>query len=162
MPRHARPTARERRSRLKAVPGGRPPAPRPPEGLLAASIETWEAFWVSPLAALVLPVHVPALTHLWYLYDERARCYRQLRQRGRITKGSTGQLVRSPLYDIIRQLTSEIGRLEDRFGLSPGAAERLGVGSDTDRSLADLNSALEAGDNEPSDEFLRSMDGKPG
>jgi P27 family predicted phage terminase small subunit len=111
------------------------------------NIATWEAFWASPLAGLVMPAQVPALMHLWFLYDERARCYRQLRRRGRVAKGSMGQPVRSPLYDIIRQLSAEIGRLEDRFGLSPRAAERLGVTSGDDgRSLADLNAELDAGD----------------
>lgn len=108
-----------------------------------------------------MPAHIPTLTHLWRLYDERTRCYRQLRQRGRLTKGSMGQPVRSPLYDVIRLLNGEITQLEDRFGLSPRAAQRLGVGSsDAGRTLEDLNAALEADAGDESDpRRLAAMDG---
>lgn len=167
MPRHARSTERERiASGLSVITGGVAPLsdtpPDPPRGLLASSRASWIAYWTSPVAKIVQAVHVPQLTRLWQLRDERDRCYRQLRKE-RLVKGSMGQPRRSPLWDAISQLDGEIRQLEDRFGLSPRAWLGLGITlGEAARSLADLNRELEdeAGADGEVDPRLAAMDGR--
>jgi P27 family predicted phage terminase small subunit len=151
VPRHPKPVAlranRERRD-LGLIQGGLAgPAPQPPIGLLAASRTSWERFWSSPLASIVLPdTDLPALSRLWTLYDERTRMYRTIR-RLRMVRGSRGQPRANPLYSQMSVLDATIIRLEEAFGLSPGARLKLGVLlGDAARSLSDLNADLERDD----------------
>jgi hypothetical protein len=174
MPRHARSTSRERlESGLSVLTGGvaglASDPPPPPRGLLGASRDSWRSYWRSPIARIVQDVHLPQLTRLWQLRDERERCYRSLRKE-RIVKGSMGQPRRSPLWDAISGLDAEIRQLEDRFGLSPRAWLGLGVTlGEAARSLADLNDDLErdeepddSDDGGPPDPRLLAMDGGAG
>ena len=129
------------------MPKGTSPAaaPPPPPGLLAGSVESWNAYWSSPLARVALPeTDLPALSRLWSLYDERARMYRAI-VKERVTLGSMGQVRANPLYPQMVAMDAAIERLEDRFGLSPRARLQLGVIlGDAARSLADANEELSA------------------
>lgn len=140
--------------------------PDPPRGLLAASRRSWETYWRSPLSSIVQEVHLPQLSRLWQLRDERERAYRVLR-RERIVKGSMGQPRRSPLYDVIGALDSAIYQLEREYGLGPKAWVGLGLTlGEAARSLADLNDDLErdaeAEEDERPDPRLLAMDGNAG
>ena len=168
MPRHRRPTAMRANSEtqdigLVPIDGRRSAAPPPPRGLLVASRASWATFWSSPLARIVVPsTDTMAVERLWSLYDERTRMYRAIR-RERLVRGSKGQPRANPLYAQMASLDAEIGRLEDRFGLSPRARLQLGVIlGDAARSLADLNAELE--DDEDLDALLdgEPLDGRAG
>lgn len=154
MPRHARSTARERQA-LTSLAGGLAAPPTAPSGLLKVTLDDWSGFWASDQSRLVKPAHLPALVRLFQLRDERVRCYRALR-RERIVKGSMGQPRRSPLYDVMASLDTEIRQLERDFGLTPKSWVDLGGAlGDATRSLADLNADLADGDDDepPDDAF---------
>jgi P27 family predicted phage terminase small subunit len=98
---------------------------------------------------------LPALERLFVLRDEWERCLRDSRREGRYAEGSTGQRVLNPLYKHMTTLEASIDKLEAQFGLSPLARLKLGVTfGEAKRSLADANAAVEAGDDEESDEEL--------
>lgn len=173
IPRHARTTARERIERgLSVITGGSSGSlsdnpPDPPRGLLASTRASWFDYWRSPLATIVQEVHLPQLSRLWQLRDERERAYRVLR-RERIVKGSMGQPRRSPLYDVIGSLDSAIYQLEREYGLGPKAWVGLGLTlGEAARSLSDLNDDLERDEDgtdsdDGPDPRLLAMDGRAG
>lgn len=135
--------------------------PDPPPGLLASSKASWDRFWSSPLAKIVVPdTDGDAIARLWTLKDERARIFTAIR-RQRMVRGSKGQPRANPLYAQIASLDAAIQQLEDRFGMSAKARLQLGVIlGDAARSLSDLNADLETdpddGTGEPID--LAAMD----
>jgi P27 family predicted phage terminase small subunit len=101
---------------------------------------TWEAFWRSPLAKMVVEADHPALRRLWRLRDEWDRCMRDAQESGRLDNGSTGQTALAPLYRHLVTLEGQIQKLEAMFGLTPMARLKLGVTlGEAKRSLADAN-----------------------
>lgn len=100
--------------------------PDPPKQWLARSKEQWAAFWLSPLAQLVLPVDVPAVERLFSAYDRLARAEAVYRKQP-IVEGSMGQQVLSPMAGEMHALAKEITTLEDRLGVTPLARLKLGV-----------------------------------
>jgi|SRR5690625_359614 len=145
---------RQRRNKpatLRVVPAGRVgrEVPKAPAGMLKATRDEWSTFWGSELAQLVEPsTDLPALERLFQLYDEHRRSMRAAR-RERLVEGSMGQLVLNPLLKYAESLQKEIRALEDRFGLTPRARLALGIQfGEAARSLADLNRALDADDDE--------------
>jgi P27 family predicted phage terminase small subunit len=137
---------------LVALPGGKVKVPPPPTGLLKATRQAWERFWGSSLASLVVPdTDLLALERLWTLYDERARALGGYR-RGRLVRGSMGQVALNPLAKAIQAFDVEIRALEDRFGLTPMARLRLGVQlGEAAKSLEELNASLDP-DEEPAED----------
>lgn len=136
--------------KVVSVPSARSPVPPMPAGLLAPVRASWNAFWTSEQASLVMPADHPALLRLFALLDERERCFRAARKQ-RLVQGSTGQPQLNPLLKFVASLDAEIRQLEDRFGLSPLARLRLGVAfGEAHKSLADLNRTLleEVGDDD--------------
>ena len=119
-------------------------APRAPEGLAAWSDATsgaWVELWSSPLAVHYKQSDVAALCRLFTyrqrLDDALARAVAEPE-----SKGSTGQMVISPWHAEIHRLEAAIGKLEDRFGLTPLARIRLGVSLEEGVSLAAKNAEL--------------------
>ena len=121
--------------------------PAPPPGLLKASKDRWEAYWRSAVSSAVDLNADFGLVERWIRsVDEWHRAYRDFRK-SRITEGSTGQLVLSPLAKLIRQLESEIGRCEQQLGLTPIARLRLGLTANQARLTAEqLNRSLSEAD----------------
>lgn len=114
--------------------------------------DRWAAYWRSELAQAAREVHVPIVERLFLRYDERERAYRTMRKQGRVTKGSTGQLVAHPLLKYIDACDAEIRQLEDRLGLSPRSMAALGSGfAKAQKSLDDLNSDMENDTQDDSD-----------
>lgn len=123
--------------------------PAPPDRLLKETRDQWEAYWNSDLAHAVKDPQRNGVGRLFKLYDERERSYRQVRQKGRLVKGSQGQLVASPLLRYIAQCDAEIRQIEDRLGLNPRAWAQLGTAfASAQKNLDDLNTSLEHDDSE--------------
>lgn len=125
--------------------------PAAPPGLLKASKDRWEAYWRSAVSSAVDLNADFGLVERWIRsVDEWHRAYRDFRKE-RVTTGSTGQLVLSPLAKWIRQLEGEMARCEQQLGLTPIARLRLGLTANQARLTAEqLNRSLsEADDSDP-------------
>lgn len=121
--------------------------PEPPEGLLASSVERWDAFWSSAVAAKVDPASDLSRLVRWiHQSDEYDRVSAACRD-ARLVKGSTGQPVLNPLIGYLAQLEAQLARTEAEFGMTPASRSRLPV---TD---ADAQPARGQGD--PTDEITR-------
>lgn len=129
---------------------------------LVATRKRWTAYWGSQLSRLLDPVSdLPALERLFDLYDERERAMREFRRK-RLVQGSKGQLVLNPLGRLMKEYDQEIRQLEDRFGMSPAARQRMhaDLGDEGDGGLDELNRRLMR-DDDPSteDPRLRVIEG---
>lgn len=126
--------------------------PVPPPDLLKASVERWEAYWRSAVSSAADLNADRGLLERWIRsVDEWYRAYRDFRK-ARTTKGSTGQLVLSPLAKLIRQLEGEIGRCERELGLTPMSRLKLGLTAGQARLTADmLNKSLSEDDDSDPD-----------
>lgn len=135
-------------------------APAPPGGLLKRTVERWNAFWTSPVAALVdRTSDMPALERLFELYDDCAR-FRSAIRKDPMVVGSQGQMVRNPFVKDLKDTQAEVRQLEDRFGLSPRA--RLGLNltlGNTAKTLADLNADFAGGGGDDDDPRFDVIDG---
>lgn len=135
--------------------------PDPPDNLLSETVDLWESFWASDEAALVKPSNYPALSRLFAMYDQRARCEAAVRDTSMLVIGSTGQPVANPLLAQIASLDTRILAIEDRFGQNPAARLKLGVSFlQGAKTLEDLNRAFDSRDDEAEedDPRLRAID----
>ena len=102
--------------------------PPPPDGLRPATVARWVLYWCSDVSKLVdRDVDLTALERLFELYDQRALDLEVIAEEGAVVQGSQGQPVRHPLARAVLEYGSEIGRLEDRFGVSPRGRLQLGL-----------------------------------
>lgn len=106
-------------------------------------VEGWNDFWCSPLAGpqVCKPTDGPALRRL---FDLRHRLLEALDafDAEPVVAGSTGQPTMSPWAAEVHRLEAAIGRLEDKFGLTPMARLKLGVTYEEGVSLASRNAQL--------------------
>lgn len=104
---------------------------------------SWAEFWSSPLAdpKVLRSTDVPALRRLFELRAKLARAHEEF-DAAPIIRGSMGQDTMSPWAAEVHRLEAAIGKLEDRFGLTPLARLRLGVTFEEGVSLASRNAAL--------------------
>ena len=115
----------------KAVPasGRKGRRPHPSRKLDTAAMVYWRRYWKLPVAELWTEADVPALTRLSYL---QARSYEEGGEK----------------------FLNEIRQLEDRFGLSLAARERLGIYEVDDVPEApETSSSAEAGVSSTSSRF---------
>jgi len=144
---------------LVALPEPRLDVPAPPRGLLSATRQAWEGFWVSEVAAAVdASSDLPAVLRLFTLLDERERALRVYR-RARIVSGSQGQPVLNPMFKALATFDAELRQLEDRFGLTPRGRAALGLTIGQARlTLDELNrTAIEAATSELPDPRLEDV-----
>jgi hypothetical protein len=124
--------------------------PEPSSNWLKATRDEWEAYWSSSVSSLVdrRSELLGPVTRMFDYKDEHARALREFR-RQRTVLGSTGQMRLSPHFDAMKSLSNEIFRLESVFGLNSLSRLRLGaeLGS-AHKSLAEMNAALERGDDD--------------
>ena len=136
--RNKKPDLRLTRSNARAS------VPTPPRGLLVATCKKWDEYWRSDVSNVVQTAHIPALERMFMLIDELERATRAVRKRGgRMTTGSKGQLVQSPLLKYMDACLKEVSALEDRFGLTPGAMQKMGGLGNIGKSLDDVLHDLE-------------------
>ena len=102
--------------------------PSAPDGLRPATVARWVLYWCSDVSKLVdRDVDLTAIERLFQLYDARARDLATIEKEGAVAVGSQGQPVRHPLARAVLEYGTEIGRLEDRFGVSPRGRLQLGL-----------------------------------
>ncbi len=99
--------------------------PPVPAGINAPGRRAWEAFWRSDVSLSVdLDADSTDLLHWVRCVDERERLW-AIVKKAPLVKGSHGQLMANPLSRRIRDLTQDIDRISDRFGMNPMARFRL-------------------------------------
>lgn len=136
---------RQRRNKPKSdfVLGKGVKKPKAPKDYLADTVGKWDAFWATDLAKTMREEQLPMIVRLFDRYDERERAVRVIRQDGRLTRGSQGQLVLHPLQKLIDSCEAAILQLEDRLGVSPKRGSMGGMGAgDSPGSLDDVNRRL--------------------
>lgn len=136
---------RQRRNKPKSdyVLGKGIKKPKASKDLLSVTVEKWDAFWKSDLAKTMREEQLPMIVRLFDRYDERERAVRVIRQDGRLTRGSQGQLVLHPLQRLIDSCETAILQLEDRLGVSPRSRVNAGgQGAGLPGSLDDVNRRL--------------------
>ena len=108
------------------VPAKRRAPPAPGEcGVHARDV--WRRFWRHPVSAAVeLDADYEPLRH-WILCIEEREGLRGLLASSPLTKGANGQLMLNPLARRVAQLTHDIDRFCDKFGLTPAARFQLQI-----------------------------------
>jgi hypothetical protein len=140
---------RNKRPELGVVEGGGVTVPTCPSGLLVKTQRSWEEFWHSPLARMIVPTDVPALERLFELRDMRTRAHRAC-ARHTMVEGSQGQPVLNPLHRQITSLDSEIRQLEDRFALNLKSRQTTGLQlTKAALTLDDINNDLAEDEQRP-------------
>ena len=138
------------------APGDAAVVPLPPAGLLKATREVWADFWQSAVSAAVdLRSDRHRLTR-WIIYvDEWHRLAREIRKGERLSTGSTGQPVLSPLWAALAQVESALQKAEQDLGLGPLPRLKLGAtimeGRRQFRSMQELRDSLDRDDDESGD-----------
>ena len=112
------------------------PIPEPPAGMSERQLDTWRAYFESPLSALIKETDLPVVRRLWGYYQQHEELT-NIFDRGRLVPGSTGQPRINPAHGALMQLDSAIHRLENELGLTPSARLRLGI------TFADATTSLE-------------------
>lgn len=121
--------------------------PAAPREWLKGTKDRWAAYWRSDVALVAGEVDLMAAERLFTYTDEWTRAVRALRQAGRVTTGSVGQVRLSPMVDYIKTLEQAIGRLSSELGLTPLARARLGIAVGQARLTAvEVNRMAQEGD----------------
>ena len=107
----------------------RPAPPLAMDGgaLTTEALARWDEFWTSPVAAVVdMRSDSVRLTRWIQAVNERLIVSRMVAEK-RLVSGSLGQPRTNPLMTYLTDLTAEIERAEQHFGMSPLARFRLGI-----------------------------------
>ena len=114
-------------------------APAPPTGLGVVGRRAWEAFWQSDVSSAVDVNADRVDLENWVKAVEQRERFRKIADKAPLVKGRHGQLMVNPLNRRIRELSEEIGRVSDRFGMNPMARWRLQFTvSEAGKSVNDL------------------------
>lgn len=136
MPAHKKPTEVHRRN---GNPGGRPlpepvvvlPAtsepPKPPESLQSAGVAVWERLWRYAAAWLSPTTDLEVIVRYCQALDEREIYKTTLEKDGYFTEGSKGQTILHPAVKALRELDTQLLRLESVLGLTPADRSKLGL-----------------------------------
>lgn len=128
---------------VRALPSVKPMVPAPQPHWRTEVAEGWNDFWSSLLASpqVMKPTDGPALTRL---FDMRHRLLEAQAafDAEPIVVGSTGQPTLSPWAAELHRLEGVVGKLEDKFGLTPLARLKLGVTFEEGVNLAQRNQQL--------------------
>jgi P27 family predicted phage terminase small subunit len=119
--------------------------PRAPADISPYARGRWRRFFLSWVAdAVNMEADAEALTHWILCVDERAKL-RKMASDNPLIKGSHGQLMQNPLRRTVRELSREIARAEDHFGMTALSRWRLQLtASEAKRSANDLPKDLMA------------------
>ena len=99
--------------------------PTPPLGLGPIARRRWRWFFLSWVAdAVNLDSDAEALSHWIMAIDERSKLSDVVRKMP-LVRGSHSQLMQNPLRRTLRELSKEIARAGEHFGMTPLARFRL-------------------------------------
>ena len=111
------------------------PLPRAPEGIGEYARRAWKRYWGSPVSQIVdMDAHGETLRYWARCLDARQKLWGLWRDRP-LVKGSHNQVMVNPVWRQIRDLSDEIHRIEEAFGMTPLAQMRLGITFLHQRSL---------------------------
>jgi len=131
-----------RRADLLAVPGGRL---EPPDGLLAETLQLWDAYWQDAASGVQTPADRGVLRRWITEYDRYLRLIAEA-DRSPLTAGSKGQDVANPLYGIADRALAAAERCEKQLGIGALHRSNLGIAVITEqRSLAEMNARYGGG-----------------
>ena len=103
---------------------------------LAYTRKIWEAWWRSQASKAVdLDTDANALDW-WITCVFRREIYAAVAMQQPLVKGSMGQLVPNPLESVIRGLTADINRTQERFGMDTLSRFRLAIEDRTAESAS--------------------------
>ncbi len=118
-------------------------APRPPPGLSPYARRVWREFfgdWVAD--AVVWSADGERLRWWIQCVAERQRLAEILRK-APLVRGATGALIPNPVARLVRELTRDIERTEEAFGMTPTSRFRLQLlSTESQRSANDLRREL--------------------
>lgn len=99
--------------------------PTAPMGLGLVARRRWRRFFLSWVAdAVNLDSDAEALSHWIMAVDERSKLSDVVRK-APLVRGAHSQLMQNPLRRTLRELSKEIARAEEHFGMTPLARFRL-------------------------------------
>lgn len=97
------------------------------EPLSREAVAVWSEFWSSPPATAVdMRADGVRLTRWIQAVNERLEVAKDVSKK-RIVQGSMGQQRMNPLFAYLNELTAEIERAEQHFGMTPLSRFRLGI-----------------------------------
>lgn len=128
---------------LVAVPTDGVAIPERPKSWLKATVTQWDAWWASPMAALIDVASEGAIVlRMFDLLDQAERLEREGRK-ATLVKGSTGQPSINPLLKHAQALREEARKDEAVLGRGPRRRLDLGVKfGEAARSIDDANRRL--------------------
>lgn len=113
--------------------------------------KAWAAMWRDPVASLLSVADRPVLLR-WAGALHRAEVAYELADAEPMVSGSQGQEVGNPLYAVAEGQIRIAQQCEAQIGIGALHRARLGIEfTAAQRSLADLNAALEGGDDDDDD-----------
>jgi hypothetical protein len=111
----------------------------------AEALSTWEMAWADPVHEAWTPADGPILVRYIEHWERAAKSARRADRRP-VVPGSTGQPSEHPSYATMGRSIAVVEKCEQLLGLGALNREKLGLTiSDRQRSLAELNAALEEG-----------------
>ena len=117
--------------------------PPPPADLTPESVALWTAFWTSDVAQAVDPASDLGRLERWIRAVDEWHRVGPVFRKSRIVKGSTGQVVLSPLAIYLANLEAIIAAAESQFGMTPVSRARLGLTvGQAKLTAANLNATL--------------------
>lgn len=117
----------------------------------AEALQTWEMAWADPVHEAWTPADGPILVRYIEHWERAAKAARRA-DRKPVVPGSTGQPSEHPSYSTMGRSIAVVEKCEQLLGLGALNREKLGLTiSDRQKSLAELNAALEegSGDDDP-------------
>ncbi len=144
---------------IKVDPTAKVVIPKAPKGLLKASRDRWESYWLSPVSKAVdIGADGGRLERWIRAVDEWHRVGETFRA-SRVVKGSMGQPVLNPLATYMATLESTIARAEQELGLTPMSRAKLGIVIGQEALTVEaLNRSLSSNDDRDADQ--EAIDGE--
>ena len=129
------------------VTGGPKVVPAPPAGLSRYAVQRWKQFWDSDVAAAVDVGSDAERLYRWVqAIDAREKVWRIVMAEPLVINRNR-ETVKHPLWPVLRQLTDEIQRAEEAFGMTPLSRFRLQfTKTEAAHSLEDLMAKLSKGE----------------
>jgi P27 family predicted phage terminase small subunit len=118
-------------------------APPMPRGLCKAAQDAWTAYWSDHVSGATTGSDLALITRWIKNLDRYHRLVAQA-DRKPVVRGSKGQDIGNPLYQLVFKLEAAIEKAEQQLGVGPLNRHKLGLMvTESFKSLADLNAEAE-------------------